>query len=153
VALSTDIIMRAWKDSSFRDTLPPDVQSAIPEQPTAADQSVLSDEELEAAAGGTPGYLALVGAGRWHTAAGSERPRAAPVRSAAGGRATSRPLVSYGAVFIAATGLMVASHAVGWAAQTRYVVGAALLVLLIPPLLAWQDGLITRQQKTACDGI
>lgn len=53
--ISKETIMRAWKDESFRSSLSPDEQQAIPDRPMAADGSELSDAELEAAAGaGTP---------------------------------------------------------------------------------------------------
>jgi mersacidin/lichenicidin family type 2 lantibiotic len=60
--LSKDTIMRAWKDESFRESLSPEERAAIPGRPTAADGSALSDEQLEAAAGGTtPGCIVVGG--------------------------------------------------------------------------------------------
>ncbi len=60
--LSKDTIMRAWKDESFRNSLSDDERAAIPDRPTAADGSSLSDEQLEAAAGGTtPGCIVVGG--------------------------------------------------------------------------------------------
>ncbi len=50
--ISKDTIMRAWKDESFRASLGDDERAAIPDRPTAADGSELSDAELESAAGG-----------------------------------------------------------------------------------------------------
>ncbi len=55
-----DTIMRAWKSEEYRASLDPEVRDAIPARPTAEDGSDLSDEQLEAAAGGTtPGCAAV----------------------------------------------------------------------------------------------
>lgn len=60
--MSKETIMRAWKDDSFRQSLSADEQAAIPGRPTAADGSALTDDQLEAAAGGTtPGCIAAGG--------------------------------------------------------------------------------------------
>ena len=60
--LSKETIMRAWKDEGFRNSLSPEEQAAIPNRPTAADGSGLTDEQLEAAAGGTtPGCIVVGG--------------------------------------------------------------------------------------------
>lgn len=45
------IIARAWRDEEYRNTLPADVREKLPPAPEGA--SRMSDEELEAAAGGT----------------------------------------------------------------------------------------------------
>jgi len=61
--LSKNTIMRAWKDESFRESLSETERAAIPPRPTAADGSALSDDQLEAAAGGTtPGCIVVGGA-------------------------------------------------------------------------------------------
>lgn len=57
-----DTIMRAWKSDQYRESLDPETRKAIPARPTAADGSVLTDEQLEAAAGGTTPGCAVVGA-------------------------------------------------------------------------------------------
>ena len=51
--ISKDTVMKAWKDKSFHDSLSPEEQAAIPARPTAADGTALTDDQLEAAAGGT----------------------------------------------------------------------------------------------------
>ncbi|HWC28234.1 MAG TPA: mersacidin/lichenicidin family type 2 lantibiotic [Solirubrobacteraceae bacterium] len=51
------VIARAWRDESFRDELPTEVRDTLPPPPDGVSQ--MSDEELEAAAGGTtPGCVA-----------------------------------------------------------------------------------------------
>ena len=61
--ISKDTIMRAWKDEGFRNGLSADERAAIPPRPTAEDGSALTDEQLEAAAGGTtPGCIVVGGA-------------------------------------------------------------------------------------------
>ena len=57
--VSKDMILRSWKDEGYRNSLSPEEQKAIPARPTATDGSSLTDEQLEAAAGGTtPGCAA-----------------------------------------------------------------------------------------------
>lgn len=53
MALSKETVLRAWKDESFRSSLSPEDRNQLPERPTGQDGSALSDEQLEAAAGGT----------------------------------------------------------------------------------------------------
>ena len=65
-ARARKVIARAWKDEEFRNGLPQEVRDKLPAAPEGAAR--MSDEELEAAAGGgTPlvaaGAAALVGAG------------------------------------------------------------------------------------------
>jgi mersacidin/lichenicidin family type 2 lantibiotic len=45
------VIARAWKDEEYRNGLPSEVREKLPPPPEGA--SRMSDEELEAAAGGT----------------------------------------------------------------------------------------------------
>ena len=60
--ISKDTIMRAWKDEAFRDSLSAEERAAIPPRPMAQDGSTLTDEQLEAAAGGTtPGCIVVGG--------------------------------------------------------------------------------------------
>lgn len=57
--ISKDTILQAWKSEEYRSSLDPEVQREIPARPTAEDGSDLTDEQLEAAAGGTtPGCAA-----------------------------------------------------------------------------------------------
>lgn len=53
------VIARAWKDEEFRRGLPADVREKLPPPPEGA--SEMTDEELEAAVGGTTGACALAG--------------------------------------------------------------------------------------------
>ncbi len=53
MALSKDTVLKAWKDEEFRNSLPPEDRDQLPERPTSADGSQLTDDQLEAAAGGT----------------------------------------------------------------------------------------------------
>ncbi len=53
-------ILNAWKDEEYRTSLPPEVRERIPERPTGADGSELTDEQLEQAAGG---FTPVMGAG------------------------------------------------------------------------------------------
>jgi mersacidin/lichenicidin family type 2 lantibiotic len=51
-----EIVTRAWKDEKYRNSLPTEVREKLPPPPEGA--SEMSDEELEAAAGGiTPGFV------------------------------------------------------------------------------------------------
>ncbi len=60
MALSKDTVLRAWKDEEFRNGLSAEERSQLPDCPTGEDGSSLSDEQLEAAAGGTtPGCAAV----------------------------------------------------------------------------------------------
>ena len=61
--LSKETILRAWKDEEFRSSLPDEQRKAIPARPTAEDGSQLTDEQLEAAAGGTTPACAAWGLG------------------------------------------------------------------------------------------
>jgi mersacidin/lichenicidin family type 2 lantibiotic len=58
--IDKETIMRAWKSEEYRDSLDPEVRDAIPARPTAEDGSDLTDEQLEAAAGGTTPGCATV---------------------------------------------------------------------------------------------
>lgn len=51
--VSKETVLKAWKDEGFRNSLSPEVQAAIPDRPRSADGDELSDDQLEAAAGGT----------------------------------------------------------------------------------------------------
>jgi mersacidin/lichenicidin family type 2 lantibiotic len=52
------MIARAWKDEEYRSSLPPDVREKLPAPPDGA--STMTDDQLEAAAGGTtPGCAAV----------------------------------------------------------------------------------------------
>jgi mersacidin/lichenicidin family type 2 lantibiotic len=52
-AQARDVIVRAWKDDQYRESLPTEVREKLPPAPDGAAQ--MSDQELEAAAGaGTP---------------------------------------------------------------------------------------------------
>ena len=55
------VIARAWKDEEFRKGLPADVREKLPPPPEGA--SEMTDEQLDAAAGGTTGPCALVAIG------------------------------------------------------------------------------------------
>ena len=58
------VIARAWKDEQFRAELPTEVRERLPEPPDGASQ--MTDEQLEAAAGGTTapcGAVALFAGG------------------------------------------------------------------------------------------
>lgn len=58
MALTKDQILQAWKDENYRDGLSPEDRDSLPDRPTAADGSALTDEQLEQAAGGsTPGCV------------------------------------------------------------------------------------------------
>lgn len=61
--ISKDTILKAWKSEEYRDSLDPEVRDAIPARPTGADGSALTDEQLEAAAGGTTPACAAWGVG------------------------------------------------------------------------------------------
>ncbi len=61
--VSKETILKAWKDESFRNSLSDDVRNAIPARPTAQDGTALTDEQLEAAAGGTTPACAAWGLG------------------------------------------------------------------------------------------
>jgi mersacidin/lichenicidin family type 2 lantibiotic len=50
VTLTAEEIIRAWKDEEFRNSLTQEQRAALPPAPTAMGE--LSDEELEAVAGG-----------------------------------------------------------------------------------------------------
>lgn len=56
--VTKDVILRAWKDESYRQELPEDVRNAIPARPTGDGGHELSDAELEQAAGGTTPVVA-----------------------------------------------------------------------------------------------
>ena len=61
--VAKDTILRSWKDEQFYNSLPEEVRSEIPARPEGADGSALSDDQLEAAAGGlTPGALTIAAA-------------------------------------------------------------------------------------------
>lgn len=62
MALSKEAVIRAWKDETFRDSLPAHERVELPALPAGADGSELTDEQLEAAAGGTTPGCAVVGA-------------------------------------------------------------------------------------------
>ncbi len=49
--ITKETIVRAWKDEKFHASLAPEVRAQIPAPPQGAAE--LSDEQLEAAAGGT----------------------------------------------------------------------------------------------------
>lgn len=53
MALTKEQILNAWKDEEYRNTLPAEDRDSLPERPTAADGSQLTDEQLEEAAGGS----------------------------------------------------------------------------------------------------
>lgn len=53
MALSKDTVLRAWKDEQFRDSLSQEDRDQLPDRPTGAHGSELTDDQLEAAAGGT----------------------------------------------------------------------------------------------------
>jgi mersacidin/lichenicidin family type 2 lantibiotic len=53
MALTKDQILHAWKDETYRDSLSPEDRDSLPDRPTAADGSALTDEQLEQAAGGS----------------------------------------------------------------------------------------------------
>jgi mersacidin/lichenicidin family type 2 lantibiotic len=53
------VIARAWRDESYRNELPTEVREKLPPPPEGA--SEMSDEQLEAAAGGTTPGCAAVG--------------------------------------------------------------------------------------------
>ena len=53
------MIARAWKDEEFRKGLPEEVRAKLPPRPEGA--SEMSDDQLEAAAGGTTPGCAAVG--------------------------------------------------------------------------------------------
>ncbi len=68
--LTKDIILEAWRNEEYRESLPQDVRKEIPARPTAEDGSALGDAELEAAAGGvTP--LAPLGVASWAALGGT----------------------------------------------------------------------------------
>jgi len=57
--VSKDTILEAWKSEEYRASLDPEVRDAIPPRPTGKGGEALTDEQLEAAAGGTtPGCAA-----------------------------------------------------------------------------------------------
>ena len=61
--LTKEHILRAWKDESYRASLPEDVRKAIPARPTGPDGRELTDGELEQAAGGTVPLAVAAGIG------------------------------------------------------------------------------------------
>ena len=63
MSVDKDTIMKAWKSEEYRSSLSPEVQKEIPARPTAEDGSALTDEQLEAAAGGTTPACAAWGLG------------------------------------------------------------------------------------------
>jgi mersacidin/lichenicidin family type 2 lantibiotic len=54
------IIARAWKDEEYRSSLPPEVREKLPPKPEGA--STMTDDQLEAAAGGTATFCAAAAA-------------------------------------------------------------------------------------------
>ena len=61
--VAKDTILRSWKDEQFYNSLPDEVRREIPARPEGADGSMLSDDQLEAAAGGlTPGAATIAAA-------------------------------------------------------------------------------------------
>lgn len=68
--LTKGVILEAWRNEEYRESLPEDVRKEIPARPTAEDGSELGDAELEAAAGGaTP--LAGLGVAGWSALGGT----------------------------------------------------------------------------------
>ena len=61
--VSKDTIMQAWKSEEYRASLPAEVRDQIPARPTAPDGKELTDDQLEAAAGGTTPGCAVWGLG------------------------------------------------------------------------------------------
>lgn len=62
--LTKDQILHAWKDEEYRNGLSGEDRASLPDRPTAADGSELTDEQLEQAAGGsTPGCIVASYAG------------------------------------------------------------------------------------------
>lgn len=56
--VTKETIVHAWKDEEYYNSLPADVQEAIPAKPVGDDGNALTDDQLEAAAGGiTPGFV------------------------------------------------------------------------------------------------
>jgi mersacidin/lichenicidin family type 2 lantibiotic len=56
--VAKDTIVRAWQDEEFRASLPEELRREIPARPLDGTGAVLSDEQLETAAGAaTPGVL------------------------------------------------------------------------------------------------
>ncbi len=53
MALTKDQILGAWKDEEYRKSLSEEDRASLPDRPTAADGSQLTDEQLEEAAGGS----------------------------------------------------------------------------------------------------
>jgi mersacidin/lichenicidin family type 2 lantibiotic len=58
MALSKETVLHAWKDEEFRNSLSQEERDQLPDRPTADDGSDLSDDQLEAAAGGTTSLCA-----------------------------------------------------------------------------------------------
>lgn len=61
--ITTETVVRAWKDEQFRNGLPSEVQEAVPEKPVGRGGNALTDEQLEAAAGGILPVVAGIAAG------------------------------------------------------------------------------------------
>jgi len=55
--ITADVVLRAWKDESYCQSLPAEVREALPAKPENADQ--LNDEELALAAGA--GWMGAIG--------------------------------------------------------------------------------------------
>lgn len=53
--LTRDDIIRAWKDESYRDSLPADVRETLPAPPENVGE--LNDSDLETAAGGATPFI------------------------------------------------------------------------------------------------
>ena len=65
-----DVIARAWKDEKYRSSLPAEVREKLPPRPDG--MSEMSDEQLEAAAGGASPALVAIGAGAFFGGAALE---------------------------------------------------------------------------------
>jgi mersacidin/lichenicidin family type 2 lantibiotic len=80
--VAKDTIVRAWADEEFCASLPEELRREIPARPLDGTGAVLSDQELETAAGaGTPAAVAVVAV---RAAASKAAPQAAKFSGKAG---------------------------------------------------------------------
>jgi mersacidin/lichenicidin family type 2 lantibiotic len=56
--ITQEMILKAWNDDQYRQGLPPEIRDEIGDKPGRDGGAELSDEQLQAAAGGIAGSLA-----------------------------------------------------------------------------------------------
>lgn len=61
--ITKDVILRAWREEEYRNSLPEETRKQIPARPTGDNGAELSDAELEQAAGGATPTAGLAAGG------------------------------------------------------------------------------------------